>query len=633
MNNQKKSKKQLKSHERFGTLLGVAPGGVEAYSSDYEQMDVINNNRQSLRNYVDGIFMGYKWQCVEFARRWMYINKGHVFDDISMAYDIFNLKTVRNIHTNEVLQLRSFRNGSKKRPEPGCMLIWDESGEFKITGHVSIITEVADTSVKIVEQNVDQAIWPGNRDYARILKANIDEYGGYWIACDKHDSEILGWVIQTDDDKYAEKPAKINRQLFRIKLKQIKDINNVEKSWLNIANPDEAAYVKAVGGHKLAALEKDQNKFLCISKATDQELRHASNELHAMFMHATSLVLQDNDLFEKFMIPKSVWPRIQKSWDNQRNQMITGRFDFCVSERGIKLYEYNADSSSCYLECGKIQQKWAEHYECNIGECAGDELTERLVNAWEDSSVDGILHIMIDDHPEELYHGLYMKSAIEEAGIQCKIIHGLGGLRWNEDHKIIDEDDNEIKWVWKTWAWETVLDQIRQECDFEDSNINVNTLKHPRLVDVLLNDNIVVYEPLWTLIPSNKAILPILWELYPNHRYLLNSQFNLTSYLAQSGYVVKPIAGRCGWNIHIFDKNSMLINKTEGKFQKQNQIYQELFSLPVIANQFNTQISTFTVAGSYAGACARIDKTLVVTTDSEIFPLRVVDNQEILTDI
>ncbi|HBC57006.1 MAG TPA: hypothetical protein DCZ03_07570 [Gammaproteobacteria bacterium] len=37
------------------------------------------------------------------------------------------------------------------------------------------------------------------------------------------------------------------------------------------------------------------------------------------------------------------------------NETIAGRIDFAVNENGIKLYEYNADSASCLMECGKIQ--------------------------------------------------------------------------------------------------------------------------------------------------------------------------------------------------------------------------------------------------------------------------------------
>lgn len=35
--------------------------------------------------------------------------------------------------------------------------------------------------------------------------------------------------------------------------------------------------------------------------------------------------------------------------------MITGRMDFCMDERGLKVYEYNADSASCHTEAGLIR--------------------------------------------------------------------------------------------------------------------------------------------------------------------------------------------------------------------------------------------------------------------------------------
>ena len=63
-------------------------------------------------------------------------------------------------------------------------------------------------------------------------------------------------------------------------------------------------------------------------------------------MHATHRVLQEEALLARFNLPRSIWPKIRQSWNNRRNQMITGRFDFSVSENGIKVYEYNADSAS-----------------------------------------------------------------------------------------------------------------------------------------------------------------------------------------------------------------------------------------------------------------------------------------------
>ncbi|BBF04825.1 hypothetical protein CHBNIII6_05100 [Haemophilus influenzae] len=45
-------------------------------------------------------------------------------------------------------------------------------------------------------------------------------------------------------------------------------------------------------------------------------------------------------------------PRLRLSWQNRRYQTITGRLDFCMSERGLKVYEYNTDSASYHAEAG-----------------------------------------------------------------------------------------------------------------------------------------------------------------------------------------------------------------------------------------------------------------------------------------
>ena len=77
---------------------------------------------------------------------------------------------------------------------------------------------------------------------------------------------------------------------------------------------------------------------------------------------------------------------------------------------------------------------------------------------------------------------------------------------------------------------ETAFDQIREVSDREFAAVPIRT-GHPqnevRLIDVLLRPEVLVFEPLWTVIPGNKAILPILWSLFPHHRYLLDTDFLL----------------------------------------------------------------------------------------------------------
>lgn len=621
---------------KFGAVLGYAPGGVPVYSSDYDSVDKTElPNRASFRNSVDGIFMGYKWQCVEFARRWFYLNKGWVFGDVAMAYDIFQLKTVRSIADGAELPLRAFRNGAKRWPEAGALLIWNEGGEFVVTGHVAVVTEVFPDRVRIAEQNVDNQAWPAGRDYARELRAEVGEDGSYWIECTFGDATVLGWVIQTDDDTDAETTEDADPRLFNLQICDAPPAARPGETWLDPMVPSEAAYMDSMGGSRMAYDPLNERRYFRIGESAERELRRATNELHAMFLHATHVVLEDDELLRRFHFPEVLWPRIRQSWDSRRSRMITGRFDFSLSERGLKVYEYNADSASCHIECGRIQCSWATHYGVREGHCSGGELLPDLVEAWRTAGIVGTLHIMQDANAEETYHALFMKEAIDKAGVPCKVITGVEGLRWDGEGRVVDADGVPINWVWKTWAWETVIDQIRCECDADEEDRRLHRTRDPnrppRLADVMLRKDVKVFEPLWTLVPSNKAILPILWSMYPNHPYLLNAQFDLTPELEEKGYAEKPIVGRCGSNIRIVDPDMGVIGATSGNFGDRNQMFQELFPLPRI-DGLNVQVGTFSVGGRYAGAIPRVDPTPIITTDSDLLPLRIVSDAKLLGD-
>ncbi len=620
---------------RFGTQLGIGPGDIAVYSSDYPSADKADlPNREAYRSYVDGVFMGYKWQCVELARRWLYVNKGYVFDDIAMAYDIFRLRDVTVIKDGTKLPLKSFANGAKRRPEPGCMLIWNEGGEFDVTGHVAIVTEVFDDRIRVIEQNVEDKVWADHESWSRELSATIDADGGYWIDCTYDNAGIMGWVMQTDDATHAQVIEDPDTALFDLKLGEVPTDSVQGKTWMNAGEPDEAAYMSCMDGSRLTTVEADAGKYFRISETAMREVKRATNELHAMFMHATNYVLRDDTLLRHFNLPPALWSRIHQSWDNRKNEMITGRFDFAVSADGIKVYEYNCDSASCHMETGKVQGLWATGANCTDGRCPGDPLYPALVEAWREAEVEGVLHIMQDDDPEETYHALFMQRAITEAGLESKIIKEMSGLQWGEGGEVLDADGLPIHYVWKTWAWETALDQIRDQINDDDENLRLRktidrATTPPRLVDVLLRPRVMVFEPLWSLIPSNKAILPVLWMLYPNHPYLLESQFELTPSLQAGSYVVKPIVGRCGHNISLIDHNNEVLAESGGNFEDRDLIYQALAPLPEIDGK-HAQVCTFTADGIYAGACVRADTSKIIKTESDILPLRVVKDAALL---
>ena len=617
----------ITTHDPFGSLLGYAPGGVAIYSSDYNTADAKEYpDDAAFRSYLGGEYMGYKWQCVEFARRYLYLNYGMVFTDVGMAYEIFSLRFLRQVVNDALLPLQAFANGGKRAPECGALLIWQEGGEFKHTGHVAIITEVLMDRVRIAEQNVIHSRLPSGQQWTRELPMTVTE-DGYHLQDTFDDTQILGWMIQTDNEEFSLPQPMTEPDKLKIYAEHIENQGQFSINWLDETKPLEAAYVNAMQGDIVN--HGDQYRYFALSESAQHELIRATNELHLMYLHATDKVLKDDSLLQYFNIPKLLWPRLRLSWQNRRYQTISGRLDFCLDERGLKVYEYNADSASCHAEAGAILPRWAKQAGLSAGHDPSEGLRNALADSWKHSCATPLVHIMQDHDAEEEYHALFMRDALTQAGFKTKIIHSTEGLHWDTRGQLLDDENQRVQSVWKTWAWETVLEQLREDTTGREVAPPIRT-GYPedkvRLIDVLLRPEVLVYEPLWTAIPSNKAILPVLWSLFPNHRYLLEAGFELTQELIANGYAQKPIAGRRGDNVKLIGECKSVLDSTNGRFGKQENIYQQLWCLPKVEEQY-VQVCTFTVGGHYAGSCLRSDPTRVIVGNSDMQPLRILSDK------
>lgn len=395
-------------------------------------------------------------------------------------------------------------------------------------------------------------------------------------------------------------------------------------SWLCSLDPVMVAFADLYG----PALFPRQQKRCTIYKIhrRDQlKLAKASEELHVMFLCATEHVLMEcvdtDPLLHKFNIPDRLWPIIRRSWKRDRTT-ISGRFDIALGAQGPKVYEYNADSAAALVECGLIQDRWSKFAmtEQQRGDDVGDKVFQELVETWRAADVQGTLHLMCDDEPEERLHTLYMRSAAEEAGIPCRIIIGVENLQFGDVdgvRVVKDADGLVIRNVWKTWSWMTVLARIKETKEDE----------LPDLPDVLLHPNgdVRVWEPLWTIISSSKALLPVLCKLYPNHPLLLSCGFAPSSAMLRStGFAVKPVYGRCGENVTLIGPNARFIEERLRRPTTDTAIYQELYLLPR-HGAHTVQLSCFVSRGRYIGMVLRVESTgsHIINQSSECIPLRV----------
>ena len=145
---------------------------------------------------MQGVYYGFKYQCVEFARRWLTHALGITFGDVGMAYEIYDIPHATRVRDSSAVAWTAYPNGSAVRPVAGSVILWNEGGEFQWTGHVAIVTEVTDTYIRIAEQNVEDVSWEG-QDYARELAVSVDASGGYHVkeTWGKKGGSIKGWLV------------------------------------------------------------------------------------------------------------------------------------------------------------------------------------------------------------------------------------------------------------------------------------------------------------------------------------------------------------------------------------------------------------------------------------------------------
>ncbi|CAK4752599.1 unnamed protein product [Aphanomyces euteiches] len=447
--------------------------------------------------------------------------------------------------------------------------------------------------------------------------------------------------IDTCPFRDTELPNAVSDDLAVHKIDIPRDV--ADAPWLDARLPYVQVFQEQMGTTKLAS--GPTSSYYTISASGQEGLEYATNQLHHMFLHATQYVLDHEDeLAPLFHLPQSLWPRLQESWTRNRNDIVSARFDFALTPSGIKTYEYNADSASCLFECGHSQDAWAAAARLP-GHSNSSTLFAQLVAAWRAKGVEGMLHLLCDDDLEERYHSLYMKSAAEAAGIPCILIVGVDSITYDLEGNVFrDSEGNAIRNVWKTWSWDTVLNQYkaneaqhreRRRGGDEDTpqcrKIKGSTKVQARVqvMDILLHETIRVFEPLWTLLTASKAILPVVSMLHPNHPFLLRSTFDHADVASfTTGYCAKPVMGRTGANVSIFDENHNLISATGGKWDKDNILFQELALLPKYNGKY-VQVNCWAIDGAYGGTILRVDESNIIDGNSSMYTMRVVDDHEL----
>lgn len=184
--------------QAFGTIIGQS-FQTPAYSN-CGQDDARNTDHfVVLSDSGKQIFTGIKWQCVEYARRWLIENRNITFASIDNAYQIWDLPYFNHVDTNEPMPVLHHQNGiSINIPQVGDLLIYDQRQDLT-TGHVAVIVGVDEHSVTIAEQNQTNIFW--EHEYSRRLPLQRDADARFQIV----DKAVIGWIHPLDEHSPSKK--------------------------------------------------------------------------------------------------------------------------------------------------------------------------------------------------------------------------------------------------------------------------------------------------------------------------------------------------------------------------------------------------------------------------------------------
>jgi len=332
------------------------------------------------------------------------------------------------------------------------------------------------------------------------------------------------------------------------------------------------------------------------SLAEINHIEDATAELEQMCLKAVDYVIE-NKLYHKFHIPDYLIPYIENSWNNDEPSLY-GRYDLAFNNGELKMLEYNADTPTSVYEAGIIQWYWLQ--EVNEKMDQYNRIHEALIEQWEyiKPKLKGecLYFTCIENNLEDYTTVHYLMDCATQAGLFCRFTF-IEDIAWDNGRRLfVDKKDNPIEAIFKLYPWEWMAHE-----DFGKYIIEAPTQW---------------IEPAWKMILSNKAILPILWELFPNNKYLLPAYFEKPEGMVS--FAKKPILSREGANVELVKDNETL-ECTEGEYGEEGYIYQEYTQLGTEdGNHFI--IGSWVIGGEAVGMGVRESNNLITNNTSRIVP-------------
>jgi glutathionylspermidine synthase len=340
----------------------------------------------------------------------------------------------------------------------------------------------------------------------------------------------------------------------------------------------------------------------------EQDLEDPTEELHGMALAMLDEITRSEEMLTQLQIPREQWSLVWNSW-NKRAPHLYGRLDFSYDGRGpAKLLELNYDTPTSLFETGFFQWVWLEDQikagKLPEGADQFNSLQDKLEAAFGQLNLPQPFYFSsVRESIEDRGTVAYLMDIAAQAGVDSRFIalEDIGEL----NGQFVDEQNEAINGLFKLYPWEHMVRE-----DF---------------ARLLASSDTLLLEPAWKMLLSNKGILPLLWQRYPNHPNLLPAFFETAqSEPLSAGWVRKPIFSREGANVDLITARGERVSEV-GPYTDSGFIRQALQPLPKFTDTRTgqdtyTMIGSWVVGDSAAGICIREDECLITKDSSRFLP-------------
>jgi glutathionylspermidine synthase len=207
---------------------------------------------------------------------------------------------------------------------------------------------------------------------------------------------------------------------------------------------------------------------------------------------------------------------------------------------------------------------------------------------------DGRLYFAGDpDSTEDRGNLEYLRDTALQAGLDARAL-AIADIGWNGT-RFVDLEGRPLGALFKLYPWEWMVREAF------GANLLAGTMR--------------VIEPPWKMLLSSKAILPVLWEMFPGHPNLLPASFEPGRFATD--FVKKPIYSREGANVSITSAAGSL--EAPGDYGAEGFIWQAYHELPRFEGNYAV-IGSWIVGDEPAGIGIREDATPITRDTSRFVP-------------